>query len=111
MIYKPIPKSETKAGETAAAHHQKATVKLTLRSHDGRAMVKTSDEYLHEGTPVDWFTVGDRNNAIEVFFEKHKNGVFFRMDHRSDEGALDCAKGQYHEGNDVVAWRCHRGGN
>ena len=55
VIIKPIPNSETKAGETAATHHQKAKVKLTLRSHDSKAMVKISDEYLHECTPVDWF--------------------------------------------------------
>ena len=66
---------------------------------------------MHQGTPVDWFTVGDRNNAVEVFYEKTQNGVFIKLDHRSDEGCLDCAEGKYSNGTDVVAWRCHRGGN
>lgn len=86
-------------------------MKLTLKSHDGKAVVKTSKEYMHEEIPVDWFTVGDRNNAIEVFLEKHKDGLFIRMDHRFDKGAFDCSKGEFHEGNDLVAWKCHKGGN
>lgn len=79
-----------------------------MSSHDGQAIVKTGKEHMHEGKPVDWFTVGDRNNAIEVVMETHKDGVFIRMDHRSDLGALDCAEGKYHEGNEVVAWECHK---
>jgi hypothetical protein len=66
---------------------------------------------MHEGIPVDWFTVGDRNNAVEVVIDKHENGLYMRMDHRFDEGALDCSHGKYHEGNEVVAWKCHKGGN
>lgn len=66
---------------------------------------------MHQGIPVDWFTVGDRNDAVEVWMHKHKDGVYIRMDHRQDDGALDCSEGKYHEGNEVVAWKCHKGGN
>jgi hypothetical protein len=121
VIYKPITKATTRGYEhmllTAAADDDEVEkvpqerVKLTLKSHDGKAMVKTSREHMHEGIPVDWFTVGDRNNAVEVVLDKHKDGLYIRMDHRFDEGALDCAHGKFDEGTEVVAWKCHKGGN
>ena len=61
--YKPITKATTRGYEhmllIAAADDDEVEkvpqerVKLTLKSHDCKAMVKTSREHMHEGIPVD----------------------------------------------------------
>merc|ERR1712046_113608 len=88
VIYKPMTKATTQGyhelltaiGNEVDGEESKKVVhervKLTLKSHDGKAMVKTSREHMHQGIPVDWFTVGDRNQAVEVFLERHKNGLY-----------------------------------
>ena len=84
---------------------------MTLSSHKGKAVVKTCFEGTYLNSWVDCFKIGDRENAIHVSLEQHANGVYIRMDHRSDEGALDVAMGKYEEGTKVVAYKCHKGGN
>lgn len=65
----------------------------------------------HEGIPVDWFTLGHRDNAVQVILDRHKDGIYMRLDHRYDLGSLDCAEWKFEDGVEIVAWKCHKGGN
>lgn len=65
------------------------TVKLTLKSHGGKAVVISSKKEEAKRSP-DWFTVGDRSNAVDVVIDKHKDGIYIRLDHRADKMPLIC---------------------
>ena len=83
---------------------QKGTVKLTLKSHEGKAIVRSCKKEEGKRSP-EWFTVGDRNNAVEVEIDKHKDGIYIRMDHRADNMPLNCYKGQFLDGDEVIVIR------
>ena len=42
------------------------TVRLTLKSHGGKALVMKSRVDKYEGHDVNWFGIGDRENAFAV---------------------------------------------
>ena len=78
------------------------TVKLTLFSHQGKGLVLKDKVDRYEGHDVNWFTIGDSYNALEVTFQYTDAGhCFIKYNrHGGKEGhSLDCAMGKYHEGN------------
>jgi hypothetical protein len=80
-------------------------VKLTLKSHDGKAIVKKVPKEERKG-PLEYFTVGDRDNAIEVVVDdKHKNGLSLRPNHRFDDFPLQCGQREKFKEGNVVAVR------
>ena len=71
--------------------------KLTLASHPGKAlvMIKHKDEYA--GHDVNYFKIGDAQNAMEVLAMKKQGeeGEFLRFANRPDH-CFDCREGKYH---------------
>ena len=85
--------------------------KLTLSSHPGKAIVHDKDrEYVHEGHPVYFFRLGEADQAVNVEISTgYTDGQLIRIE-GADQG-FDCAKGEYHAGNEVVTWRHTKNGN
>ena len=85
--------------------------KLLLSSkHKGRAIVKKNKNFNFMGHPVYWFELGNYDQAVDVeISQNYPDGQLIRI--ADTNHGFDCAKGQYHNQNEVVTWRHHMGGN
>lgn len=75
-------------------------------------MMDHVDEF--KGHEVNWFTLGESDQSLEVEFSKTKNGHCF-ITYTSKNGtsghAFDCAMGKFHDGNKIAGYHNHKGGN
>ena len=86
-------------------------VAMTLKSHPGKALVLDTDRnYVHEGYAVRWFKLGEAKDALKCVFKKTASGYFILLDHERTH-QFDVASGKYEDGNEVLSWRRHYGGN
>ena len=89
-------------------------VKMTLKSHPGQALVRDQrDRCMHEGHEVRWYKLGDQADACLFVFMSTLPSFERQIIRLTEdfEHAMDCCEGKYHEGNEVLSWRGHEGGN
>ena len=86
-------------------------IPMTLKSHPGKALVVDSERnYMHENYPIRWFKLGEAKDALKCVFKKTASGYFVWLDNERTH-QFDVASGKYEEGNEVLSWRRHYGGN
>ena len=83
---------------------------LTLSSHKGKAIIKADKNENFMGHPVFWFELGDITKAVEVEISNDfADGQYINIA-GMDQG-FDCAMGKYHDQNEIVTWKRHKGSN
>ena len=83
---------------------------LTLSSYKGKAIIKADKNENFMGHPVFWFELGDITKAVEVEISNDfADGQFINI--AGMDQAFDCAMGKYHDQNEIVTWKRHKGSN
>lgn len=83
---------------------------MTLKSHAGQALCLAKKSIKHEGVDVHWVELGPKEKALQVYIVHNPFGDYIKLADKVTH-QFDCAEGKYHQGNAVVIYKDHNGGN
>ena len=67
-------------------------------------MILSDHSFEYEGHTVNYLVLGDKSQAIKLFFTKQSNGYLIRINEKRNCG-LDIAFNNLKEGSEVNFWR------